>query len=207
MVAFNALGGYDMAKLLFQGHGSYRITTSNHVVIYVDPYAGSGYEEPADLILVTHQHGDHNQIHRVNKKENCIIFQNQDALKDKRYQQYNLNNITIQAVPAYNSKHDRSECVGYILSLDGLKIYATGDTSMTREMEEYNKLSLDYVLLPVDGVYNMDPEEASRCADIIDAKHAIPIHMKPGVLFDAESAVRFTAKNRLIVEAGKEIDL
>jgi L-ascorbate metabolism protein UlaG (beta-lactamase superfamily) len=48
-----------MAKLSFQGHGSFRIKTDNNLVIYVDPYVGSGYDIPADIILVTHQHGDH----------------------------------------------------------------------------------------------------------------------------------------------------
>ena len=38
-----------MAKLLFQGHGSFRITTDENIVIYVDPYVGSGYDLPADI--------------------------------------------------------------------------------------------------------------------------------------------------------------
>ena len=44
-----------MAKLLYQGHGSLRIVTDEEIVIYIDPYAGEGYDLPADLILVTHQ--------------------------------------------------------------------------------------------------------------------------------------------------------
>ena len=39
-------------KLLYQGHGSLRITTTDGKVIYVDPYAGKGYEPAADLILI-----------------------------------------------------------------------------------------------------------------------------------------------------------
>jgi L-ascorbate metabolism protein UlaG (beta-lactamase superfamily) len=74
-------------------------------------------------------------------------------------------------------------------------------------MKEYAALHLDYVLLPIDGIYNMDAKEASACAELIGAKHAIPIHMKPGALFDANMAKKFTAKNRLIVKAGEEIDL
>jgi len=44
-----------MPKLLYQGHGSYRLTCDNSFTIYVDPYAGEGYDKPADLILVTQQ--------------------------------------------------------------------------------------------------------------------------------------------------------
>ena len=58
-------------KILYQGHGSLRLTTADGRVLYVDPYAGSGYDKPADLILVTHQHEDHNQINLVTKKPSC----------------------------------------------------------------------------------------------------------------------------------------
>lgn len=54
-----------MAKLYYQGHGSYRLTTNNKTVIYVDPYAGDGYDIPADIILVTHDHYDHNNVSLV----------------------------------------------------------------------------------------------------------------------------------------------
>jgi L-ascorbate metabolism protein UlaG (beta-lactamase superfamily) len=196
-----------MAKLLYQGHGSFRITTDKNIVIYVDPYAGKGYEVPADIILVTHQHRDHNQINLVTKKMNYTIIQNQDVLQGGQYKNLTVNNVAIQAVPAYNSNHDRRESVGYILTFDGIKLYAAGDTSTTKEMTEYHKLNLDYVLLPIDGVYNMNTEEATACANLIDAKYAIPIHMKPGALFDIQVAEKFTAINRLILEAGMEIVL
>lgn len=196
-----------MAKLLFQGHGSFRIITDNGVVIYIDPYAGDGYDKPADIILVTHQHGDHNQIQKPLKKDSCIIIQNQDAIQEGNYKSFDIFGIHIQAVSAYNSNHDRSQSVGYILSLEGLKIYAAGDTSTTEEMKEYSTQDIDYALLPIDGIYNMDAVEATACAELIGAKHIIPIHMSPETLFDEHKAEKFTAKNRLIVRAGEEIRL
>lgn len=196
-----------MAKLLFQGHGSFRITTDKGVVIYVDPYVGSGYDAPADIILVTHQHGDHNQIQKPAKKSACVVIQNQDALQEGVYKSFDILGVNIKAVPAYNSNHDRNQCVGYMLEFDGIKLYAAGDTSTTEEMKGYSSLNLDYALLPIDGVYNMGPAEASRCADMIGAKHSIPIHMIPGALFDMQKAESFTGKNRLIVKSGEEIEL
>jgi len=196
-----------MAKLLFQGHGSFRITTDENVVIYVDPFVGEGYDLPADIILVTHQHGDHNQVDKVAKKDGCTVIQSYDAIKDGEHQSFKLGNVFINAVPAYNKNHSRNQCVGYILEFDGIKLYAAGDTSTTEEMKDFSKLKLDYALLPIDGIYNMDPAEATKCAEIIGARYAIPIHMKPGALFDEDMAAKFTAKNRLIVKAGEEITL
>lgn len=196
-----------MAKLLYQGHGSFRITTDEDTVIYVDPYAGSGYDLPADIILVTHQHFDHNKIQLPEKKSSCTIIQNQDVLNDNRYKSMNIKGISIESVPANNTNHDRKSCVGYMISFDGLKIYAAGDTSSTVEMKEYGSMDIDYALLPIDGIYNMDPKEASYCADLIGAKHTIPIHMAPGMLFDEKQADKFSAKSRLIVKPGEEIEL
>ena len=49
-----------MADFLYQGHGSFRLVSDAGCVIYIDPFAGEGYDLPADLVLVSHEHGDHN---------------------------------------------------------------------------------------------------------------------------------------------------
>ena len=68
-------------KLLYQGHGSLRIVTSEGKVIYIDPYAGEGYDLPADLILVSHGHSDHTAVQLIGKKnDGCQIIYYKDAL-------------------------------------------------------------------------------------------------------------------------------
>ena len=101
-----------MATLLFQGHGSLRLTTDSGRVIYIDPYAGKGYDVPADLILVTHQHHDHNCINLPARNPGCMVWQNSDALKDGQYQTLRLDFAFVEAVEAYNHHHKKSECVG-----------------------------------------------------------------------------------------------
>jgi len=197
-----------MARLLYQGHGSYRIIATDGTVVYVDPYAGEGYDKPADIILVTHQHYDHCLISLVPHDVNCTIITNKEALKEGKYSTFLVKGVHIEAVPAYNKNHSRDECVGYIITIDDIKVYASGDTSTTEEMKTIlPDYKLDYALLPIDGIYNMDAEEASRCAEMIGAKHCIPIHMKPGELFDRKIAETFKAENRLIIEPNNEIEL
>ncbi|MCL2321542.1 MAG: MBL fold metallo-hydrolase [Oscillospiraceae bacterium] len=197
----------SMTKLLYQGHGSYRLTSKDGIVIYVDPYAGKGYDVPADIILVTHQHSDHNKISLVTQKENCTVITNVEALEGGKHNSFSVDGIEIQSVEAANKNHDPKQCVGFMINIDGILVYAAGDTSKTDQMNTFSTMGIDYALFPCDGIYNMGPEEAAECAQIIGAKHNIPIHMKPGALFDMKVAESFNAPNRLIVQPGEEIIL
>lgn len=196
-----------MAKLFYQGHGSFRITADDGRVMYVDPFAGEGYNMPCDIILVSHQHSDHNKVDLCVQKPGCTIITNTEALAGGVHNRFDIGGIKIQAVEAYNKNHNPNECVGYIIEVDGVKLYACGDTSKTKQMEAFPSLKLDYALLVGDGVYNMDPLEAAECAEIIGAKHNIIIHLEPGQLFNAEKARAWQAPNKLFVEAGQEITL
>ena len=195
-----------MPRLLYQGHGSFRLTTDDGRIIYVDPYKGKGYDLPADLILVTHQHRDHNQVKRCAKKQSCRIISNVEALEGGRHNSFDVDGAIIQAVVAANKRHDPKECVGYIVTIDGIKLYASGDTSRTEQMESFAEMGIDYALFPGDGLFNMGLEEAAECAKIIGAKHNILIHLKPGESVRKKGET-WTAPNKLIIEPGQEIEL
>lgn len=196
-----------MAKLLYQGHASLRIQTSRGKVIYVDPYAGGGYDLPADLVLITHEHYDHNAIHLVPCSERTIVIRAKDALEGGAHHSFSYFGVEIQAVPAGNANHDPKECVGYLLAVDGKSVYVAGDTDYVPAMEEIGKKGIDYCFLPIDGVFNMGPEEATRCAEIIKPKHLIPYHMHPGMLFDIKQDMKVSYPNSLLVRPGQEIEL
>ena len=194
-------------KLLYQGHGSYRITAADSRVIYIDPYAGSGYDKPADILLVTHQHDDHNKIELVTQKPGCTVITNVEALAGGKHNTFDVGGIIIEAVEAGNANHDPKECVGFIITVDGVKIYIASDTSKTKSMESFAARKLDYALLPIDGFYNMDMAGATECAKLIGAKVNIPVHMKPGELFDRKLAEAFEAPGKRVVAAGEEFKL
>lgn len=196
-----------MAKLFYQGHASFRITTDEGVVIFIDPYAGVGYQTPADIVLITHEHYDHNDIGKVTLTPRTIVIRAKDALTNGVYHSFVEKNVKITAVPAYNSHHPESECVGYLLSFDGITLYHAGDTDFIPEMCDLRKENIDYALLPIDGYYTMSPEAATEVANVIMPKHMIPMHMKPGLLWDMKQAMKVHAPMAMLMRPNDNIDL
>lgn len=201
----------DKATLLYQGHGSLRITTKEGKVIYIDPYAGVGYDVPADLILVTHGHGDHTAVNLITTQNpGCETITFTEALVTPgTYQTFNLGFVTVEAVQAGNNpNHNINACVGFILTFsDGKSVYISGDTSTTEQMATFAERKLDYAFFCCDGRYNMGMDEAIACANLVKARHSIPYHIAPGSLFDRARAELFTAEGAMIVADGEVITI
>jgi len=203
-----------MATLLFQGHGSLRLTTDAGHTIYIDPFmspAGKDsketYDVPADLVLVTHQHFDHTAVDKMPHAAGCVIWQNMDAHPSRATyltKAFLGGEVTVEAVEAYNRNHPKDECVGYVVRVDGLTLYFAGDTSTTSQMGTMSSMNIDYAFLPGDGIYNMDVDEAADCARVIGAKHAVPIHLHPMSPYGEAEAKRFAkqAPNASLIRPG-----
>jgi hypothetical protein len=190
----------SVGTLKFLGQASVKIKTLRGEVIYIDPYAGSDYADSADIILVTHQHSDHNQVSLVKRKTSCVVISNYEALTST-YQSFTLGSIKITAVAAYNNYHAKSDCVGYVVEFDGVKIYHAGDTGLIPEMADLASQHITYALLPIGGTYSMTANEAVRADSMIAPQYAIPIHNMN------VSLNSFSAGNRIIMPVGSTIEL
>ncbi len=201
------------AELVYLGHASLRIRTPEDKVIYIDPFFGNDYSEAADLILQTHGHYDHSALDKVSvRNEGCVVITQKEALAGGVHQSFDLIDVHIEAVEAgNNANHSLANCVGYVLTFsDGVKLYVSGDTSKTAQMEELASEQIDYAFFCCDGVYNMAMEEASECAALVGATHSIPYHMVPSdnaAGFDRNVAERFEAEGRIILATGETLVL
>ena len=181
------------------GHDGFRIDAGK--IIYVDPYQiQPGIK--ADLILITHPHADHcspRDLAGIQKPDTVIVTEKDSAARlegDVRIMApgdlLSLDDITIEAVPAYNtdkSFHPRSNgWLGFIVEFEGTRVYHAGDTDHIPEMKE---ITTDIALLPVSGTYVMTAEEAVDAALAIGPKLAIPMHFG-AIVGSAGDARHFT---------------
>lgn len=181
-------------------HASFKIKTEKQT-IYIDPSTkGTGLKkddfEPADLILVTHGHQDHfdkDLLKKIRKLGSPVIAPENLKKEMKGIVMWDMNpgqfmqmgdGTHIWSVHAYNVKrfkspgkpfHPKDYGVGYILKIDGKRIYHAGDTDLIPEMEKIT--DIDVALIPSGDTYTMDNKEAAEAVLLIKPKVAIPMHM------------------------------
>jgi len=165
------------AYITLIGHASLKIKTAEGVVIYVDPYHPGDYSEKADIILISHEHSDHNKVSLITQNEGCRVLTVKDTNnKNGTYNSFNIKGVLIEPVPAANRNHTLETTNGFIISFSGLKVYHASDTSKLPQMADLKAKEIDYAFFPIDGQYNMGPAEAAECAAMVGARHNIPFH-------------------------------
>jgi L-ascorbate metabolism protein UlaG (beta-lactamase superfamily) len=190
-----------LKKIKWLGHDGFQIRT-NDATLVIDPFqVHTGGE--ADIILVTHAHYDHcspEDIAKFVKPSTVIVTEPESAAKIKELKlcddirtmapgdRLTVKDIALQAVPAYNTNktfHPKEKnWLGFIIDVDGDRIYHAGDTDLIPEMTD---LKVDIALLPVSGTYVMTAAEAVEAAKQIRPKVAVPMHFNAIVGTDADA--------------------
>lgn len=174
-----------LSNIKWLGHDGFEISTGD-IRLVIDPYQIEA-REPADILLITHPHFDHcsvDDIEKIKKPSTVIVTEAESAKKlagDVRVvkpgDRLTVMGIEIEAVPAYNTNKDfhpkKNNWLGFIVTIDGVRIYHAGDTDLISEMDDF---SVDIALLPVSGTYVMTAAEAIEAAKKISPKVAIPMH-------------------------------
>jgi len=196
-------------RLTIVNHASLMIEGSGQV-IHVDPVGVNRYSDlpPADLILITHAHGDHLDPAAIEKlrKPNTLILGPEPVARK-------LNGVTtirngesrqfgdwgIEAVPAYNLKrgpspgtfyHPKGDGNGYVLSFGGERAYIAGDTELIPEMKDLKGINVAF--LPMNLPYTMTPEEAAEAAKILAPRMVYPYHYRGTDLTALQKALEGT---------------
>ena len=183
------------------GHASFKITGEK--IVYIDPWKLKD-GEPADIILITHNHYDHLSPEDVAKiaTDRTWIVTTGDAAKKlsgniktiKPGDSIIVEGIKIEAVPAYNVNKNfhpkANNWVGFIVTINNKRIYHSGDCDFMPEMKN---IKADIVLMPVGGTYTMTAEEAANAVNTINPEVAIPMHYDDivGSKADAEKFKNF----------------
>ena len=202
-------------KIAFLGHATLAITYGN-TVIHVDPvgqYADYGKLPKADIVLVTHEHGDHLDPDAIAKirtdsttlivtakcvarVSGAIVMNNGDARIVK--------GIRIEAVPAYNIEHMRApgspfhpkgDGNGYVLTLGTRRLYVAGDSENTPEMKALK--DIDIAFLPMNLPYTMTPEMVADAA----------LAFRPRVLYPYHFGDTDTSKLTELLKPAKDIEV
>jgi L-ascorbate metabolism protein UlaG (beta-lactamase superfamily) len=180
--------------MTFLGHGTLMLAFGGKI-IHIDPYSRvADYSKlpRADLILLTHEHHDHLDLKALEflRTEKTVL-----ALSEKCARQVQggiimhngdvktIEGLKIEAVPAYNIVHMRSEGVpfhpkgngnGYVITFGDKRIYVAGDTENIPEMKKLK--DIDCAFLPMNLPYTMTPEMVADAAKAFKPKVLYPYH-------------------------------
>lgn len=181
-------------QITFLGHGTLMLEFEGQI-IHVDPYSSvADYAQlpQADLVVITHEHGDHLDVKALAtvraddtavvctelcaaRVEGGIVMRNGDVRTVKR--------VPIEAVPAYNVLHKRDSGVpfhprghgnGYVLTFGDMRLYVAGDTEYIPEMADLQDIAVAF--LPMNLPYTMTPEMVAQAAKAFRPKILYPYH-------------------------------
>jgi L-ascorbate metabolism protein UlaG (beta-lactamase superfamily) len=171
------------------GHSAFKIQDKD-VTLVIDPYDKIGLKMPkiqADILLITHEHEDHNNIEAI-KGEPFLI---------KGPGEYEVKNIFIYGITLdHDNKNgaERGKLTAYLMEIEGIKVAHLSDIGQDSLTDEQMELfeGVDILLIPVGGEYTINGAGAVKIISQIQPRIVIPMHYKiPGVNLKLETVDKF----------------
>lgn len=163
------------------GHAAFKITTEKGTRIIIDPYQ-SGFsggalsyrtiDDEADIVITSHDHGDHNYIKSIRGKYDHI----------KKEGSYESKGVKIETLPTFHdtsSGKERGDNLLSVISADGITLLHMGDLGHELDQKILTKIGkVDVLLLPVGGFYTIDAQTATKVMNNIRPPITIPMHYR-----------------------------
>ena len=167
-------------NITWKGQSCFQISASQvkngSVSIVIDPFSKEiGLRVPklqADILLVTHDHSDHNNIKAVSGDPFIIDSPGE----------YDIKGVFVQGISASHGGEEETSI--YILETEGLRLCHLGDLHQKElSPEQLEKIgNVDILMIPIGGTYTIDAKEAIKIMSQIEPKIIIPMHYKIGKL-------------------------
>jgi L-ascorbate metabolism protein UlaG (beta-lactamase superfamily) len=191
-------------KIKYLAHSSFLLETSGGVRIITDPYESGGFggevrykpiTEPCDVVLVSHDHADHNYTQDIPGKP-TIVRETATA-----------SGITFKSVASFhdpNQGAQRGKNTIFVFTSDGITLCHLGDLGHTLTAEHKNQIgSVDVLFVPIGGVFTVDPNEATQVVNSLEPKLIIPMHYKTESLgFPLVEVTEFTKGKASVKDLG-----
>ncbi len=166
-------------NIFWHGQSCFQISLSqaknNHVNIVIDPFSEDiGLRIPkaeADILLVSHQHSDHNNVKAVLGSPFVIAGPGE----------YEIKEVFVRGIPSFHDSSlgkERGNNTIYIIEAEELRICHLGDLGQKElTSEQVEKIGeVDILMVPVGGVFTVSAKEAMKIMSQIEPNIIIPMH-------------------------------
>ncbi|PNX47805.1 MAG: Zn-dependent hydrolase [Thermoplasmata archaeon M11B2D] len=196
-----------MLQIRWHGHSCFEIT--NDITIVTDPHDGRSIGIPApnitgDIILVSHNHYDHNSVKSVEKENSKVITDDRKRT---------IGTIQINGYPAYHDTvhgEKRGTMILFKFTCDDITFCHLGDLGHELDEKTIQQIGkIDILFIPIGGTYTIDAERAWKVIQSLKPKITIPMHYRiEGLSLPIAGVEPFLEKNRYkLLKVGNEIDI